>query len=82
MKRTGKRIAAAFIVSLSIAGSALLAGCDGSEAAREAEETVRELSGAELIDKGERLKQQIRDLNAKDIERIQEDISKGIYGQE
>jgi hypothetical protein len=43
---------------------------------------VRELSGAELIDKGERLKQQIRDLNAKDIERIQEDISKGIYGQE
>jgi len=46
------------------------------------EETVKELSGAGLVDKGEKLKQQIRDLNAEDVRRIQEDLSRGVYEEE
>ena len=45
------------------------------------EETVHELSGAGIVEKGENLKQQIRDLNAEDVQRIQQDLSRGVYGE-
>lgn len=60
----------------------LLGGCEGSDAEKAAQETVNELSGKNLIDKGEKIKQQIKDLSDKDIERIQQDIRNGTFGQE
>lgn len=82
MKQAVGRISAVVLVMLGFVSSPVLTGCDGSEMRESVDETVRELSGAELLNKGEKLKQQIRDLNAQDVEKIQEDISRGVYGQE
>lgn len=82
MKTTGKLSTTGFITVFSLAGALIFTGCEGSETKRAAEETVKELSGAELIDKGERLKGQIKDLNAEDVRRIQEDLSRGVYRDE
>ncbi len=72
----------AFLSVFFLACALIFTGCEGGEAKREVEETVNELSGAGLVDKGEKLKQQIRDLNAEDVRRIQEDLSRGVYGEE
>jgi predicted SpoU family rRNA methylase len=67
--------------ALFLAAALILTGCEGSEAKKEVEETVHELSGAGIVEKGENLKQQIRDLNAEDVQRIQQDLSRGVYGE-
>jgi len=82
MKATGKHSITGLLTVFFLAGALIFTGCEGSEAKREVEETVKELSGAGLVDKGEKLKQQIRDLNAEDVRRIQEDLSRGVYEEE
>jgi hypothetical protein len=82
MKKWGKNFSIMFILILSFMIAAFLFSCEGSEVRKAIDDTVEEVSGGELIKKGEALKQQIRDLNANDIERIQKDIEKGVYGQE
>jgi len=71
-----------FILILSFMGAAFLSGCEGSDARKQIDDTVKKVSGAELVEKGEKIKQQIRDLSAQDIDRIQKDIEKGVYGEE
>ncbi len=82
MKTTRRLSITELFAAFSLAGALIFTGCEGSEAKREVEETVKELSGAGLVDKGEKLKQQIKDLNAEDVRRIQEDLSRGVYGEE
>ncbi|HOO44876.1 MAG TPA: hypothetical protein PLM29_01505 [Deltaproteobacteria bacterium] len=69
------------LVSIIILAAALT-GCEGSDARKAIDDTVEEVSGARIIEKGENIKKQIQDLNAKDIERIQKDIEKGVYTEE
>ena len=71
-----------FILILTFIGAAVLSGCEGSDARKQIDDTVKKVSGAELVEKGEKMKQQIRDLSAQDIDRIQKDIEKGVYGEE
>lgn len=82
MKATRRLSITHLLAAFFLAGALIFTGCEGSEAKRGAEETVNELSGAGLVDKGGKLKQQIKDLNAEDVRRIQEDLSRGVYGQE
>jgi hypothetical protein len=82
MRKWGKNFSILFILILSFMTAAFLFSCEGSEVREAIDNTVEEVTGGKLIKKGEALKQQIRDLNAKDIERIQKEIEKGVYGQE
>jgi outer membrane murein-binding lipoprotein Lpp len=68
--------------ALVLAACLLLGGCEGSDARDAVDETVKELSGAGIVEKGQEIEQRVRELNARDIERIQEDISRGVYGEE
>jgi predicted SpoU family rRNA methylase len=81
MKATKRLTTKALFTALFLAAALILTGCEGSEAKKEVEETVHELSGAGIVEKGENLKQQIRDLNAEDVQRIQQDLSRGVYGE-
>ena len=74
-----------FIVSaliLAFAVAVITASCEGSDAKKAIDDTVKDLSGAKTVEQGEKIKQQINDLTAKDIERIQKDIEKGVYGED
>ena len=70
------------ILVMAFIAAAVVTGCEGSEARKAIDETVEEVSGAKIIEKGENIKKQIQDLNAQDIERIQKDIEKGVYSEE
>ena len=72
----------AFILILAIAAAFTVTSCEGSDARKVVDDTVEEVSGAKLIKKGEEIKQEIRDLNAQEIDRIQKDIEKGVYCEE
>lgn len=82
MKKCTGNFVTAFILILAFAATVIITSCEGSDARKAIDDTVKELSGAELVEKGEKIKQQIRDLTAEDIERIQKDIEKGVYGEE
>lgn len=71
-----------FIISLSLAVVGTFSGCNGSDADKAARETVEEITGKNLVEKGEKIKQQINELSEKEIENVQQDILKGTYGQE
>ena len=81
MKKRLRHAGIVFILILTFIGAAVLGGCEGSDARKQIDDTVKKASGAELVEKGEKMKQQIRDLTAEDIERIQKDIEKGVYGE-
>ena len=81
MKEYTRNFAAACIVILAFAAAVIISSCEGSDARKVINDTVEEVSGTGLIEKGEKIKQEIRDLNAQDIERIQKDIEKGVYNE-
>ena len=80
-KLTGKFFTVLALI-LAFAVAVITTSCEGSDTKKAIDDTVKDLSGAEIVEKGEKIKQQIRDLNAEDIERIQKDIEKGVYGEE
>lgn len=77
-----KKITAVIIVFLGFTSLAILTGCEGSDADNAAKETVEELSGKNIVDKGEKIKQQIDKLSADEIEKVQQNIKTGTYGEE
>ncbi len=77
-----RQLGLAIVLIVSFFAAAVLSGCEGSEAKKAVEDTVKEVTGAGLVEKGEKIKKQIQDLNAQDIERIQKDIEAGVYGKE
>ena len=82
MKKRVWNLVSAIILIVAFTALTTLTGCEGSEARKAIDDTVEEVSGGKLIKKGEDIKRQIEDLNAQDIERIQKDIEKGVYGEE
>ncbi len=82
MKFVIKRFSAFAIIFFALAASHVLTGCDGSDANKAAKETVEELSGKNIVDKGEKIKQQIDTLSAEQIEKVQQDINNGTYSRE
>jgi len=82
MRRLARKFFTVLALILAFAVAVITASCEGSDAKKAIDDTVKDLSGAEIVEKGEKIKQQIRDLNAEDIERIQKDIEKGVYGEE
>ncbi len=62
--------------------SQFLTGCGKSEQGNAVKETVEELSGKNIIDKGERLKKQINDLGDQQVKDVQKRFDQGSEGQE
>ena len=82
MQKYIRRFSAVLIMILAFAAAVIITSCEGSDARKAIDDTVEEASGGGLIKKGEKIKQEIRDLNAQEIERIQKDIEKGVYSEE
>lgn len=79
MKHVIKSAASFALIFFALTASHILTGCEGSDANKAAKETVEELSGKNIRDKGEKIKQQINAISADQIEKIQQDINKGTY---
>ncbi|MBN2298369.1 MAG: hypothetical protein JXM72_07235 [Deltaproteobacteria bacterium] len=82
MKKWARNLVSTIILVMAFTAATALTGCEGSEARKAIDDTVEEVSGAKLVEKGENIKKKIQDLNAQDIERIQKDIEKGVYSEE
>ena len=81
MKAMVKKSLAPLIVTLSFV-ACTLAGCSGSDADKAARETSAEITGKNMVEKGEKIKQQINRISESEIEKIQQDIRRGTYGEE
>ncbi len=81
MKFVTKKALAPLIIALSLV-ACTLTGCSGSDADRAAGETAAGITGKNAVEKGEKLKQQINEISENEIEKIQQDIRRGTYGQE
>ncbi len=82
MRRFTRKLCTVSVLILAFAVAVITSSCEGSDAKKAIDDTVKDLSGAKIVEKGEKIKQQIRDLNAEDIERIQKDIEGGVYSEE
>ncbi len=65
------------IIICSFITAPLFTGCEGSDTDRAVKETVEELSGKNIVDKGQKMKQQIDDLSEQEARRVQQEISTG-----
>jgi hypothetical protein len=82
MRKFARKLCTVSFLILAFAVAVITASCEGSDAKKAIDDTVKDLSGAEIVEKGEKIKQQVEDLTAEDIERIQKDIEKGVYGED
>ncbi len=72
----------ALTLLLLVCAAPTFAGCEGSDADKAAKEAVEELSGKNIVEKGEKIKQQIDAYSTEQIEKIQQDIYKGTYSKD
>jgi len=77
-----KRFCLSLLSAVFFIGSVICSGCEGGDTHKAVDDTVREVSGGKMIDKGKSLEEQVHKLNAQEIERIQKDIEKGTYGED
>ena len=82
MDLEGRWISTLSLPALALVACLLFGGCEGSDTREALDETVKELSGAGIVEKGQEIEQRVRTLNDRDIERIQEGLSRGVYGEE
>jgi len=82
MRPAIRKALALFIITLSFAAAWMTAGCSGSDADKTVRETIEEVTGKKVIEGGEKMKQQINALTEGEIEKVQQDIRNGTYGQE
>lgn len=82
MKPAMKKPLALFVISLSFAAAWMIAGCSGSDTDKTVRETIEEVTGKNVAEGGEKIKQQINKLTEGEIEKVQQDIKNGTYGQE
>ncbi|MGC9323481.1 MAG: hypothetical protein ACP5G0_01915 [Desulfomonilia bacterium] len=62
------------VVILSVVCIVLMGGCEGSEAKKAITDTVREVVGGELLQKGEEAKKQINDVYDQMNEKIRQEF--------
>mgnify|MGYP000178210684 CR=1 FL=1 len=69
-------------VVIALAGVTFGAGCEGTEAKKAITDTVREVVGGELMQKGEEVKKQIDDVYEQVNEKIRKEFGQQFPGSE
>ena len=77
-----KLIPVILFLSLALTSGMYLIGCEGSDTHKAIDTTVEGLSGKNAVEKGEKMKQQINKLESDAIEKIQQSIKNGTYGEQ
>lgn len=82
MKPFARKLLLMFSATVLLTSLCLSTGCGGSDPGDKARETVEELSGKNIVDKGEKLKKQINDLSDQQAREVQRNFEEGTEDQE